>query len=232
MNNLFIQTVLEGAKRVIGKGESGQKEPLTTEMAKQVVMEYAHPTNFKNHRTIVLCLLGFAGFLRISEILEIRIANLKFSTVDLQITIPKAKNDQIRAGHIVHISRIGSAFCPVHWTEKYAVETKLIEDPTAFLICRLAKTKSGHKPIGKYGLGDTAIRDIFNLEVVPICQSMEPGRYCLHSLRSGGASTAVNNGIDERLIGKHGRWKSGFTRDRYLKDSRNKRLSVTKALGL
>ena len=157
---------------------------------------------------------------------------MKFSSEDLQITIPKAKNDQLRAGHIVYISRVESAFCPVSWSEKYITETRLIEDPSAYLISRLAKTKAGHRAIGKYGLCDTTIRDIFNEDVVPVCQDLEPGGYGPHSLRSGGASTAVNNGIDERLVGKHGRWKSGYTRDRYLKDSRGKRLSVTNALGL
>ena len=46
------------------------------------------------------------------------------------------------------------------------------------------------------------------------------------------SSTGINNGISERLFGKHGRWKSGYSRDRYLKDSKSKRLSVSLALGL
>ena len=230
---IFLRTLIEGAKRAIGKGgESNQKEPFTTEMAKQVVNLYAVPTNLFRHRIIIICLLRFAGFLRISELLQIQVNELVFTDKDMQIIIPKAKCDQLREGHIVHISRTGSEYCPVYWVEKYLHETGLMGNGEAFLICRLAKTKKGHKAIGKYNLSDTTVRDIFKEHVAPICEQAELGSYGLHSLRSGGASTAINNGIGERLVGKHGRWKSGYSRDRYLKDSRTKRLSVTQALGL
>ena len=51
-------------------------------------------------------------------------------------------------------------------------------------------------------------------------------------MHSGGASAAINHGVSERLIGKHGRWKSGFCRDRYLKDGKKQRLQVTQNIGL
>ena len=57
-------------------------------------------------------------------------------------------------------------------------------------------------------------------------------KFGLHSLRSGGASAAANSGVSDRLIGKHGRWSSNSSRDGYIKDSKLKRLSVTKSLGL
>ena len=53
----------------------------------------------------------------------------------------------------------------------------------------------------------------------------------LSSLRSGGPSSAIN-GISERMIRKHDRWKSGFSRDRYLKDDKKRRLNVSASLGL
>ena len=146
--------------------------------------------------------------------------------------IPKAKNDQHREGHIVHVSRTESPYCPVYWTEEYMSESNLVFEPSNFLICRLTKTKASHKAIGKLRLSDTTVRDQFNKFVLPLCQEVEPGSYCLHSLRSGGASTASNNGISERLISKHGRWKSDHSRNRYIKDSKAKRMSVSKSLGL
>ena len=139
---------------------------------------------------------------------------------------------QYREGHIVHISRTGSPFCPVHWTETYVNRTRLSDASSNYLICRLSKTKFGHRHLGNRKLSDTTVRDHFVQDVLPICQAADSGAYSLHSLRSGGASTAINNGISERLIGKHGRWKSGYSRDRYLKDSKTSRLSVSLALGL
>ena len=43
---------------------------------------------------------------------------------------------------------------------------------------------------------------------------------------------AINNGVSERLVGKHGRWNSGYSRDRYTKDDKDGRLLVTKAMKL
>ena len=232
MDNDFVQVVLEGAKRTVGKSESQQKEPMTAEMAKRLVELLGVGGNLLQHRTVVICPLGFSGFLRISELVEIQVRHLRFHDAHLEITIPKAKNDQVRQGHIVHIARSNSRFCPVHWLQKYLQETGLDSNDANYVISRLAKTKTGHKAHGHRPLSDTTVRDIFNKDVAPICEKVEPGHYCLHSLRSGGASAAINNGVSERLIGKHGRWKSGFSRDRYLKDGKKQRLSVTKSLGL
>ena len=56
--------------------------------------------------------------------------------------------------------------------------------------------------------------------------------YGLHSLRSGGASAAAQNGVSDRLISKQGRWASENARNGYIQDSKEMRLSVTRALGL
>ena len=138
----------------------------------------------------------------------------------LEITISKAKSDQMREGHILYLKRLNSAYCPVLTLEKYLASTKLSDHPKNFVISRLAKTKPGHNAHGSKPLSDTTVRDIFNRDVAPICNNFEEGKYGLHSLRSGGASAAINNGVSERRIGKHGRRKSGFCRDRYLKDSK------------
>ena len=54
----------------------------------------------------------------------------------------------------------------------------------------------------------------------------------LHSLRSGGASTAAHNRIPERLLKSHGRWKSDLAKDGYIKENISNRLLVTKSLNL
>ena len=99
-------------------------------------------------------------------------------------------------------------------------------------MCRLAKTKKGHNAIGHRQICYTTINDDFHRLIAPVCGNMISREYGLHSIRSGGASTAVNNGVSERLIGEHGRWKSGYSRDRYLKDDKTARLSVTRAMKL
>ena len=54
----------------------------------------------------------------------------------------------------------------------------------------------------------------------------------LHSLRSGGASAAANAGVPDCLFKRHGRWKSERTKDGYVEDKLDSRLTVSKNLGL
>ena len=54
-----------------------------------------------------------------------------------------------------------------------------------------------------------------------------------HSLRASGATTAANaEGVSERCIKRHGRWKSDTSKDGYIEDSVDKRLFITKQLQL
>ena len=233
LDTLFLKATLEGAKRTVGKSPiSRQKEPITTDMMRAVVDTYGWSPNLIQMRFIITCLVGFSGFLRISELLEIKVQNLTFEDDCMKILIPKSKTDQVREGHVVYIGRSHSKYCPVSWLEKYLHQTKLNLSPESFIMCRMAKTKLGHNAIGKHHISKTTINDDFHKFITPVCENSNSALYGLHSLRSGGASAAVNNGVSERLIGKHGRWKSGYSRDRYLKDDKKGRLSVTKALGL
>ena len=232
MDNQFVNIVLEGAKREVGMPPSAQKEPMSPEMVKEVVQLFGQGTNLLHHRTVVICLLGFSGFLRISELLDIQIKHLTFLSSHLEILIPKAKNDQLRQGHIVHIKRLNSQFCPVQWLQAYLDRSGLITGENNYIISRLAKSRSGHRAYGYKPLAESTVRDIFNKDIAPLCDDTQPGDYSLHSMRSGGASAAINHGVSERLIGKHGRWKSGFCRDRYLKDGKKQRLEVTQNIGL
>ena len=79
-------------------------------------------------------------------------------------------------------------------------------------------------------MSDSYIRKHFNSLVktyLPDVSNISP-----HSLRAGGASSAAENGVPDRMISKHGRWKSEGARNGYIKDSVENRLSVSKNLGL
>ena len=56
--------------------------------------------------------------------------------------------------------------------------------------------------------------------------------FCLHSLRSGGATAAASNNVPDRLIKEHGRWRSDFAKDGYIKDIVNTQLKVSSNLGI
>ena len=52
------------------------------------------------------------------------------------------------------------------------------------------------------------------------------------SLRSGGVTAAANAGVNDRCLKRHGRWKVDSSKDGYVADSLQKRLEVSKHLGI
>ena len=174
-------------------------------MVKAIVDTYAESANLLRHRFVIACLLGFSGFLRISELLEIHVGYVDFEDVCMKILIPKSKCDQVRQGHNVYISRTGSQYCPVSRLGRYLEKCKLKDDSRCFIMCRLAKTKVRNNAIGHRSISYTTVNPNFSELIALVCSGFGSAGYGLHSLRSGGASAAINGGIPQRLVGKHGR---------------------------
>ena len=97
----FVKLAFEGAKRLVTHRESNQKEPITSEMINQLVLLYSSSNNLVHMRFLIIWLLGFTGFLRVSELAAIQIKDITFFYDYINITIPKSKTDQVREGHIV-----------------------------------------------------------------------------------------------------------------------------------
>ena len=167
-----------------------------------------------------------------TQILDVKLKHIKLPESHLEIFIPKSKSDQHREGHVVYISRIKSECCPVKYLEAYLQKAKLdiSNDKESPLICRIFKTKSGHKISKTKGISYSRIREVFKGYISEITTA--PENFGLHSLRSGGASAAANNGISDRLISKQSCWSSEKARNGYVKDSVVKRLTVSNTLGL
>eukprot|EP00731_Ephydatia_muelleri_P026444 Em0018g544a len=64
-----------------------------------------------------------------------------------------------------------------------------------------------------------------------LVQSVLAGLRRILSLRAGGATAAANAGVPDRLFKRHGCWRSESAKDGYVKDSVERRLSVSKSLG-
>ena len=231
-DNPFLQLAFEGCQRLC-ETEIPKKEALTSDMIKTLVTKYGgNNSTIPDLRFLLTSLLGFAGFLRVDELLDVKLKHIKIPESHLEIAIPKSKTDQHREGHVVYISRIKSECCLVKSLEAHLqkVELDVSNDKESPLICRIFKTKSGHKISKTKGISYSRIREIFKDYISEITTT--PENFGLHSLRSGGASAAANNVISDRLISKKGRWSSEKARNGYIKDSVVKRLTVSNTLEL
>ncbi len=144
----------------------------------------------------------------------------------------KENNRSIQAGNFVLIARANSSVYPVSMIELYLhlVSSDSL-DKSSFIFRNFSKTKKGYVFRSlNVPMSYSRVREIILQAIEPVTGDVS--RYCLHSLRAGGASAAANSGIEDRLFKCHGRWKSEPAKDGYVKDSVSRKMSVSKSLGL
>ena len=74
---------------------------------------------------LLTCLLGFAGFLNVQELFDVKLKHIKIQKRNLEILILKSKIDQHRERHVIYISRTKSECCPVKYLEMHLQKYKL-----------------------------------------------------------------------------------------------------------
>jgi hypothetical protein len=79
-------------------------------------------------------------------------------------------------------------------------------------------------------LSYTRAREIVRSALATLCVNNR--NFGLHSFRSGGATAACKSGISDRLFKIHGRWKTENAKDGYVCEDFQRKLSVSKNLGL
>lgn len=142
--------------------------------------------------------------------------------------IEKSKTDVYRVGHWLHLARLKSNLCPVNVLEGYCRKIKEPANSDNFIFRAL--TSSQRLRSANKAISYSSIRDDFKtvLEVLGFKKSL----FGLHSLRSGGVSAAANLGIQDRLLMKHGRWKSESIKNKYITENLGNLLFVSRNLGL
>lgn len=179
---------------------------------------------------LAVCLLAFAGFLRCEELLKLECADVEFNAQGLLLNITSSKTDQFREGASLVIARTGLSTCPVAMMERYFQLGKLCIGSHDKVFRAIVHTKSG-ETLRKTGeLSYTRLRELLLAKIAQL--GMNPELFGMHSLRAGGATAAANAGVPDRLFKRHGRWRSESAKDGYVKDSVDKRLAVSKSLGI
>lgn len=157
---------------------------------------------FFTRYTIVLhVFLAYAGFLRFSELINLKRSNICIFESHVSLFIERSKTDVYKEGSTVVISRTPNDTCPVAMLERYLRKANIMPSSEEFifrsiLYCKKSKSyklRNGNKP-----LSYTRAREIL-LEALKSL-GLESGNFGLHSLRSGGATAAASNGITDRLF--------------------------------
>ncbi|KAI8514464.1 hypothetical protein Bbelb_070550 [Branchiostoma belcheri] len=207
--------VLQAAKRILAAPVS-KKLPLTPCHIRQLCSTYVSPSmNIDTLQTLCLIVIGFSGFLRWDDLSQLHADDVNFCDGYAALFIEKRKNDQFREGHWACIATTGSTSCPVTLLKRF------LKSSNSSGHIKLFRTHVLHESSGKV---------LSMLSTI----GLEPTRYGLHSLRSGGASTAAAMGVPlpDRLIAHHGGWRSTEAREGYILESKSAILGVSRSLGL
>ena len=226
----FVKKIFEGAKRIC-PAKSNKKDPIKVEYIRDFI-ESANLENLADLRFATMLTLSFAGLFRISELLRLKLQDLVFSDDSLKVTVRKSKNDKLQEGRTIYIARSGKNTCPVTLVETF-LEKAGTSDPNAFVIAHLKRTAGGiWTGDSSKALSYSRARQILLEKTGPIREKFPEINLGTHSSRIGGASKASEMGIEERLLDEHGRWKSSKSKRTYLRDSKDKKLQLTKSLGI
>lgn len=177
-----------------------------------------------NLRLATLISVAFAGFFRISELLALTWNSISFDSAGALIKIKNAKTDFNRQGQSVHIKSTASPLCPVNFLHSWSRKcgSNLPQDSLVFpaLYSRRGRSYVSDSPFA-YDAARRELSELLSSVALP------PHLYGWHSFRSGGASTAINNGLDPRLVQRHGRWRSSVSLERYVVDSTTRKIDVS-----
>ena len=147
---------------------------------------------------VTICLIGFAGFLRFSEIVSLKEADIHLFPDYVELFIESSKTDQYRDGAWIIITRSRQDTFPVGMLERYIELAKIGNSPELPLFRGIVHTKSGEQLRKKGGLSYTRMRELLLEKLSEL--GLDRKLFGLHSLRSGGASAAACAGVPDRLF--------------------------------
>ena len=232
-DSTVVQSMLEAAKRMLCH-KINKKKPITVAHLHQLYRLLILDSNtLSDQRTMVVCLLGFCGFMRYSEICNLQRSDIYFESTYVKLFIEKSKTDIYREGNWIYLSKSGSVLCPVENLTAYLRLAKVHQRSdeyvfraiTVFKKLQVEELRHTNRP-----LSYSRMRDILLDSLAKI--GLDPKLFGLHSLRSGGATSAANAGVPDRLFKRHGRWRSDRAKDGYVEDCLTSLLSVSQSLGI
>ena len=130
---------------------------------------------------LTLITLGFVGFLKWDDLINLNISDLSFHDNHLAIFLEKRKNDQFQEGSWIFIRRSGSIYCPVSLVNRFLILGGAEQGLPLFR--RISHTKNGFS-LRKQRFSYTRALEMVRKLLKSI--GLKPELYGLHSMRLGG----------------------------------------------
>jgi len=218
-SNDIVQRVHQGAQRLLSSKRT-RKTPVSKTDVMKVLKTLNISSALSDLQTAVLITVGYAGLMRWNDLSKICVDEIIFKRDYMAVFLDSRKNDQLRHGHWIFISRWGGKNCPVWLTEQLIVRGRLEGHVKLFGKVRRDRIEGQ--------MSYTRARETFREALIRA--GFDPTAYGLHSLRAGGATVATAAGIPDRLVKRQGGWRSESAMLAYLEESIPSLLQVSKSL--
>jgi integrase len=159
-------------------------------------------------RDRALLLLGFSGAFRRSELVSLKIEDLKFIREGIEVLLRRSKTDQSGKGQIVPIPYGSNPFtCPVRSVQSWIEASGISEG-------YLLRGINRHGHVSEKGMCSASVALIVKRNShLRGNESMFAG----HSLRAGFCTTAAMKGVPEHSIMRQSRHKKSDTVKKYIR---------------
>ena len=110
--------MLAGVKQILAH-RTQKKEPITPAIFEQLVSKSpGKEAPLSDIRIVTVCLIGFAGFLGLNEIDNLKESDVQVFDEHMELFIGSSKTDQYCDGPWVTTARSSSPTCPVQMVER------------------------------------------------------------------------------------------------------------------
>lgn len=222
--------LVKNVKKVVVRRTKAPKEkqPLKADTLR-IIFEALDLSSFVNLRDYFMFVLCYKAVLRQCECAALRPADVWIDIIDVEgvitpvlfIFVEKMKNDQGRFGHTIVLGADKETWkCPLSLFRRYeeAVASRKPNYRTGFFF-------------KERGIQSRLCDSHVNARLKVACKlaGLPVSQFSSHCLRTGGVTTAIEAGIELRLVARHGNWKS-LAIFRYIKDNLAQLLQVSKVL--
>ena len=153
----LVKSVKDGALKMTSKPVV-KKDPITPDILQNLVLKYGQATsNLYDLRITCMCLLAYSGFLRFSELVNIRRSHISFQNDHFSLFIPRSKTDVLNKGSTLVIAKSGKSTCPFAMLQMYLKAANILESDDQYIFRSLSfcKKSSNYKLRGSRPLSYT-----------------------------------------------------------------------------
>lgn len=221
--NPFVTQVADAARRILARPQE-RKKPLTADQVMRII-SCLEKGSLADVQVAMIFAMGFYGFLRWDDLGNLATDDLLIADSHVALFLLQCKNDQFREGSWVFNARSEAAPCLVAVLEKSLKMGSHSKGSTLFR--RIQSTKRGQM-LKEAPMPYSRTSELVKKELKS--EGLDPSLYSLHSLLSGGASSAAVLEIPDRLFQRQGGWRSTQAKNNYIHESLDSLLLVTRKI--